>query len=68
VNAAVSISYCPAEGAGDPAKFWMEIDERLEDLGQGHALWTEELSAPYAAGMSIDQTMRIVLARRMVSP
>ena len=59
-----ALDYSPHQAAIDPGKFWLAIDERLIAAGQPEAFWTEELAEWYAAGLSVSETFRVVLARR----
>jgi len=45
-------------------QFWCAVDDKLASLGQASACWLEELSEPYAAGLSVDAAVRMILAGR----
>jgi hypothetical protein len=64
-----SLSYSAHQAAIKPEQFWLEIDERLIEAGQpGVWGWDEELAHLYAAGLTVAEAARCVLARRRVRP
>ena len=61
-----ALSYFASHATISPDRFWCSVDERLESEGHAPALWTEELANVYAAGLSIGEAVRVVVARRKV--
>ncbi len=62
----MSASFAVTQAAIRPEAFWLAVDDRLAEMGQPNALWTEELSHLYRAGVSVGVAVRCVLVGRGV--